>query len=466
MQRALLFLFVAASYLLQAGTPRWSRLPLLAIAIATIAAAPGRVWRARVGCHSLDTCLVVLMAAMLLQAVPLPPVVISVVSPSQQQLRASSELMVAAPSAWRPLSIDPPATLYALTTMLLGVMAFWTTRGAFASGGVRQYLRLLGLGGAVLALIALAQRVTSPGLVMGMIRPSAPNANPFGPFLNRNHFAAWMLMVSAATAGYLIAHLHIHPAYRGRFALAVRHFLASGALLLSTAVMTTVSALLVTLSRSAGIGLAAAAVCAGVLGQPRLTIERTRLPGILTSIGVMALIAVTFVDISGWLARLQDSFGFADAGYSRLTIWRESLPIIRDFIATGTGAGTYDVAMLGYQQTRIWVGAMVGWVSFNNAHSHYVQLAAEGGLLLVVPAATAIALFVAAARKAIRGDKGEMFWIRIGAAAGLTGVATQSIWEVALIIPANAVLCGVLAGLVVHRRDVAAESTPRPPRGN
>jgi hypothetical protein len=57
-----------------------------------------------------------------------------------------------------------------------------------------------------------------------------------------------------------------------------------------------------------------------------------------------------------------------------------------------------------------------------------------------------------------------MFWVRAGAAAGLAGVATQSVWEVALIMPANAVLAGVVGGLLLYRRDQAKrESAPLAP---
>ena len=74
-------------------------------------------------------------------------------------------------------------------------------------------------------------------------------------------------------------------------------------------------------------------------------------------------------------------------GFSRIGIWRETLPIIADFPLAGTGAGTYSDAMTHYQQTRFWVGSMQRWAHFNNAHSHYVQVASEGGLLLTVPVA-------------------------------------------------------------------------------
>jgi hypothetical protein len=54
-----------------------------------------------------------------------------------------------------------------------------------------------------------------------------------------------------------------------------------------------------------------------------------------------------------------------------------------------------------------------------------------------------------------------MFWVRAGALAGLAGLATQSIWEVALIMPANAVLAGVVGGLLLYRRDPYRQE-PRP----
>jgi len=109
------------------------------------------------------------------------------------------------------------------------------------------------------------------------------------------------------------------------------------------------------------------------------------------------------------------------------------------------------------------------WAHFNNAHSTYIQVASEGGLLLALPALTALALFAMLAYRAVRADKGEMFWVRVGAAAGLVGLAVQAVWEVPLIMPANAVLCGVVAGLLLFRRDAshpdgAGESLATPAR--
>ncbi len=130
---------------------------------------------------------------------------------------------------------------------------------------------------------------------------------------------------------------------------------------------------------------------------------------------------------------------------NRLTIWRETVPIVRDFWLTGTGAGTYQRAMFVYQRSP-------RTVYFNQAHDHYLQVAAEGGLLVVGGVMVVLAAFVRAARARLMSDASGLFWIRAGAACGLGAVALQSVWETGLVMPANASLAALLAALVIHER--------------
>jgi len=462
-QRTLLLLLVAASYLLLAGGPRWT-LPLLGgLAVAGVLAAPRRTLTFPDATRSLDLALVAVAAAIAVQLVPLPLPVTSLLSPNTVRVDEALHFAVApAASWWRPLSIDTEATAYALGTLLLAIATFWIARATFGAGGqTRQFFRALGLLAALAAAVAVVQKAVVPDLLMGLLRPVERNANPLGPFLNRNHFAGWLLLAAAGTVGYLIAHLHIHPAYRQGWRTAFKRFIASGALLSAIGVVIMVGALLMTLSRSAAAGLGASALVGGWLGKPRMRFERTNMPGILFGVGVVVLLLAAFIDIDGWLTRMQHSLGVPGEGFSRLTIWRESLAIIRDFYLTGTGAGSYGLAMGLYQESRFWVGSMQQWAYFNTAHSHYLQIVAEGGLLVAVPVVTAMFLTARLGLAAIRTDKGEVFWMRVGAGAGLAGIAVQSIWEVPLIMPANAVLAAVLAGLLLHRRDHVAPSEHR-----
>jgi hypothetical protein len=119
--------------------------------------------------------------------------------------------------------------------------------------------------------------------------------------------------------------------------------------------------------------------------------------------------------------------------------------------------------MLAYQESRPWVTHLAAWAHFNQAHSHYLQILAEGGLLVAVPAAISLAMLVGAGRRALVRDRSEIFWIRAGAAASLAGVAAQSVWEVPLVMPANAVLAAALVALLLHepraRQDASALSS-------
>ena len=87
----------------------------------------------------------------------------------------------------------------------------------------------------------------------------------------------------------------------------------------------------------------------------------------------------------------------------------------------------------------------------------------RAGLLLGLPVLWALIALARLGYRAVRSDKGEMFWVRIGAAGGLAGVAVQSIWEASLIMPANAVLAGVLGGLLLYRREVRPDAGPLTP---
>lgn len=473
MQRTLLILLFAASYLLLAGGEPWTLGPLLGIAALAAISAPATTFAFRRYTRPLDLALVALLTAILIQLLPLPAGIVALVSPHAREVEAAVRLapLGAAAPSWTTLttlSVKPEATALAFATVLLGVLSFWIARSVFsAGGGTRLFCRAIAVLGALAAAMAVIQKAVAPRAVLFLFVPEARSASPFGAFVNRNHFAAWLLMVAAPVAGYCLARLNTRPSRRGQWRKSIGQIMSSGAIFTGIAAMGMIGVLLLTLSRSALAGLGCAALAGWWLGQPRLRIERTSVPGLLGLIGAVVLMVVLFVDVDGWAARVGHTFDTTSAGFSRITIWRESLAVVGDFWLTGAGAGTYSDTMTLYQQTRVWVGAMQRWAHFNNAHSFYVQVASEGGLLLGLPALAVLLAAAALGWRAVRADTGEMFWVRVGAFAGLTGVAAQSLWEVALVMPANAALAGMLAGLLLYQREVSVTRsdllTPTPP---
>jgi putative inorganic carbon (hco3(-)) transporter len=452
-QRTLLLLLVAASYLLLAGGRPWTLGPLVALAAVAALSAPRRAFQFPREQRLLDLALVAIVAAVAIQLLPLPVQVVDVLSPNAARVTAALRFSTTPAPPWTALSITPQRTVEALASVVIGVLSFWTARGIFgASGNTRVFCRMLALVGLVTAISAIVQKAATPQLLLFAVQPEARSTNPFGAFTNRNHFAGWLLLISTPTIGYLIARLRIHEYRDRRWIAMVKQFLASGAVMTALSSVVTIGALVVTLSRSAVAGLGVAAIVGWRLGRPRMRLEHTTLPARLGFAGAIILVAMVFVDVDGWATRIEETLTTEGLG-GRLTIWTETLPIVRDFWLTGIGAGTYSDAMTYYQQTRFFVSSMQRWAHFNNAHSHFIQLAAEGGVLLALPAMAALSGLWTLARRALRADKGEMFWVRAGAAAGLAGLAVQSIWEVSLTMPANAVLAGVLAGLLLYRRE-------------
>jgi hypothetical protein len=462
-QRTLLFLLVAASYLLFAGGPSWTLGPLLGLAGLAAVAAPRRTFHFPASQRALDLALVAIVVALLIQILPLPSSVVSLLSPHAAAVRSSLAFASAAtPPSWTTLSIDPEATAWSIGYTGLGILSFWIARGVFGAGGnTRSFCRVLAVFAAVVAVLAIVQRAVTPRHVMFVLAPDARSAYPFGAFVNRNDFGAWLMLVTAPVVGYLIARLRIHPAYRsGRWRDWTKHFFASGIVLTATGATIVLGVLLATLSRSALAGLGAAALCGWRLGRHRLSVERTKWPAVLGAVGLAVLAMAAFVDVDAWLARVQQIWTPEPSGFGRIAMWRETLPMVRDFWLTGTGSGTFSDAMTQYQQSTLWVGSMQRWAHINNAHSAYLQLASEGGVLVALPVAAALVLLAGLAGQAVRADKGEMFWVRVGATGGLAGLAVQCLWEIPLVMPANAVLCGVLAGLALVQREGRYPSHP------
>ncbi|MEN3339499.1 MAG: hypothetical protein V7647_3175, partial [Acidobacteriota bacterium] len=217
---------------------------------------------------ALDLCVLAVLAATLLQLVPLPRPLLSVLSPAAPAVEAAFALVP--PGGLRPMTINPHDSLGAAAVLAGVILLFVTARRTFDDGGIRTLIRIVALVGLALSGIALAQDATAKGLMYWRFAPDREGPYPFGPFINRNHFATWAMMAVPLCAGYLAAHAAAHPhaegvSWRRRLLLALdgrTWMLAASAMLLMIATAAS-------LSRSGLAGLAASMVSIVVLvGRP------------------------------------------------------------------------------------------------------------------------------------------------------------------------------------------------------
>lgn len=350
-----------------------------------------------------------------------------------------------------PLSVDPRGTRLGLAAFA----AFALLSTGIARSLSRRRLRALAIGlvilGGALAFVGIAQSgldargVHGTGLVYGFWKPQG-RTNPFGPFVNRNHFAGWMLLGLPIAIGYFYALVErgmrgVRPEWRERV-LWFSSADASRVILVGAAIGLMCLSLLLTLSRSgiAGFLLAMTAAAAVVNRRQAHRLKRA------VAVGFTALVVILslwFVGLDAFARRFATSETHYLAG--RLPIWADGVKVLRDFPLVGTGLNTYGTAMLLYQEHELETRAV-------EAHNDYLQLAAEGGVLLAIPAALLAFVLVREIRRRFRerADSSMEYWLRVGAATGLAAMALQETIEFSLQMPGIAALFAVVAAIAVR----------------
>jgi O-antigen ligase len=358
----------------------------------------------------------------------------------------------------RPLSLNPAATrravfLLAAFAVLLAGLTRWLPRRDLRS--MVPPLVALGL---LVGLIGIVQKAVLgdhawAGMkIYGFWAPRYKLTTPFGPFVNKNHFAGWMLMALPLAVGYLVglfesAATRVRPGWRSRL-LWLGSPEGGRFQLTALAIATMGAALALTKSRS-GLACFAAIVAfaANAAARGRRTL-RARL-SVVAGLVVLGAAPLAWANVD-----LVNRFtSGADSVQLRRQAWRDAATIIGDFPLTGTGLNTYGTATVVYQtaQTNLHV---------QEAHNDYLQLAAEGGVLLGIPALVAVAGCIRGVRRRLVDDARDpmRYWIRFGAATGLAAIALQSLVEFSLQMPGNAALFVVVCAIALHR-------TPRALRG-
>ena len=154
----------------------------------------------------LDFALIFSLVAIAIQLVPLPPGLRGRLSPAalayDRALRFGSEA-----GAERPLSMDPAATLLALAVVAAIVLLFWTVRTMFQRGSVRATILAVAWIGLVLSPLAIVQHLIPMPFLDDAWGITARGLRPYGPFVNRNDFAGWLIMALPLTLGYAVARM-------------------------------------------------------------------------------------------------------------------------------------------------------------------------------------------------------------------------------------------------------------------
>jgi O-antigen ligase len=367
------------------------------------------------------------------------------------------------PASLHALSLSASSTLTALGLFVAFAMLVLGLTNVLAAERLEWLVnQLMGLGLALAVVGVVQKALIDPDapLIYGFWKPRF-GGNPFGPFINRNHFAGWMVMALPVIVGYSCTVLARSTLpLRGPLAAKLRWVMtmdASQFLLVGFCTLLMGMSLVLTGSRSGIASFVVAMMVFGYLLVRRFQERRARLlaAGYLTLVlaGAVAW-AGTDIAFGRFVQARADTPG-------RFLAWQDTVRIIQDFPWFGIGMGTYGQAMLVYQtanRPQMYV----------QAHNDYLQMAAEGGLLVAVPVLVTAVLIVATIRRRLISGMDDLptSWLRSGAIAGLAGIAAQSLVEFSLQMPGNTVLFACVLAIAMHRPAEGRARTSRRPSPN
>lgn len=400
----------------------------------------------------------VFLAVSALQLVPLPAVVVALVSPRAYGIYAGLvENGIAAPSAWLTLSLAPAATLAELVLIACyGLFGYLVLRTVRTRARVEALVLVILAAALFQSFYGMAEVFSGHEAILG--RPKRYNIGSVtGTFVNRNHLAGFLEMAFPLSLGYLLVKARYFAMEKG---LSLRQKILwfgqesiQWAFLLGLVPVFIGVGLVFSKSRSGITVFAITAVLAAVAAASwRAFASEERGGGRIVRLVVAAvLVAAVWLGLGPVIERFSEVDITAEG---RRTFYKNTLEMIGDFPLAGTGKGTYVHAYPIYEKVD-------DGLRLSYAHNDYLEFAAENGAVgggALAAAGIGLAVWLAAMWRRRRNATAK--GIGLGALLGVAAILIHGATDFNLQIPANAVYFTALAmlGVAVLSGDRSGEN--------
>ena len=414
---SLLWGFIVFQY---GGVVAWDqKLYLLALGILTLA-----YWLMARDCAAGVPSLIRWAACLLplyiaFQLVPLPGLLISVLSPGRYELmRGLMPLVPGEKTA--TLSVVPGATMSQFLLVCGYALVFFMTSSMATDWAERRWIVVAPLG-----LVAVSEAVLGILQAVGEQRAR-------GTYVNPDHYAGLLEMALPFTLTYPLAVWRKIDTRRGfPIGPAVRMCLSLG----MAAVI-----LMGTLASLSRMGFIAPLFSVLVMGIVAWWGTGWRSAGLAVLLALALVGTFIFLPSNELISRFSHASQEISAE-GRTMLWRESLQVLRAFPIFGCGLGGFESAFLRYKIST-------PMVRDNYAHNDYLQFLIELG---IVGFAIGVVLFASIFSRtwriaSRRRDPGRRF-LALGCLGALTAIGLHSFVDFNLYIPANAMLLAWIAGV-------------------
>ncbi len=384
-------------------------------------------------------------AVVAIQLVPLPAALRQLLQPGLREVMAVG---------LAPLSVAPWATLEAAAGMVVALaLAVTAARMASTRSGLPTLLTILAATGVLLAVLGFLGESSGPSEVL-MMRPLTVGGSPYGPYVNKNHFAVGLELTLPAALVLATAAVRnaVEPGPARQRAVVIL-------LLTGAAAILGVTALLRSHSRG-GIVFTAAAF---VLTLPwwRRPRKARRWPGL---VALMVVVVVAGSLAATRLGDLENSFKDLFVvegieGNTRWELWQGTVGLIERSPIVGCGFGAYRYA-IGLDKPA------TGLAQLEQAHNDWLEWTAETGAVGLAVLGLGIFALARLLRPSVtRKRRFEYRYAAAGAALSLTAVGLHEAIGFGLQTPLNAYLLALWVGLVwgvsVRSSDARSRQTSR-----
>ncbi|HSI87812.1 MAG TPA: O-antigen ligase family protein [Pyrinomonadaceae bacterium] len=351
----------------------------------------------------------------------------------------------------RTISVLPFATQ--LSALHFFALAFFFSAALVlleSAGRIRKLVLLITIFGAVFAFFSILQFVLSPTRIYGIYE--ARSGAPFGTFVNRHNFAAYMEMTMALPLGMM-------------FAGAVNR---DKKLLYVTGIGLMGVALLLSGSRGGLVAFLAQIVLLVIL-----TVDSKRKSNfaLKTALAVVLVVAIVggsfFVGGESSLTRLAETATSQDITTDRAHIWSVTLDVITNNMPFGAGLGAFGVAYTAYDTYS-------GLERVEQAHNDYLQVLADAGIVGLILGGIFLFLIIRLGMSAAKSSNLFRRGVAVGAFSGIFAILVHSIFDFVLHTTAISVLFLTLTALLVasgrrydddlDERDIHGTGERRPRR--
>lgn len=342
----------------------------------------------------------------------------------------------------RTISLDPFWTqvsalhFFALFLFLAAILTYIDSAKRF-----RKIVWLITIFGFVFAFFAILQAVLSPNKIYGIYEVNY--ATPFGSFVNRHNFAAYMEMTIAVPLGLM-------------FAGAVQK---DRRLLIITAIALMGIALLLSGSRGGLVAL-----LAEIFFLILLTTKTKGYGQLALKVGLALLLIATIVVGSfliggeSSLTRFAETAATENFSTNRTHIWSVTLQVIKNNLPFGAGLGAFSVAYTPFD-------SLSGLERVEQAHNDYLQVIADAGIVGMIIGSVFLFLLFRTGLKNAKTTSVFRRGVCIGALAGCFAILVHSLFDFVLHTTAISVLFLTLVALVVlSGRKMSDEGEPAPKR--